>query len=105
MLPFEAIYDVDRDNANVEVAAAEMDSDLYKNPGPDLPVNTVVEVADREAKTAELASLLGTLVPAFAADLAFYLKKWLIADFCLKYSFKRVLLAVSGHKVASQLLS
>lgn len=28
----------------------------------------------------------------------------MIADFCLRYNFKRVLLATSGHSIASKLL-
>lgn len=41
----------------------------------------------------------------FREDLIFYLKKWIIADFALKYNFKKVLFGTSGHKVATQLLS
>ena len=48
--------------------------------------------------------MLNALEPSFAADLAWYLKRWIISDFCLRYNFKRVLLATTGHKVASLLL-
>ena len=32
------------------------------------------------------------------------LKKHLIVDFCLRFNFKRVILATSGHSIASKLL-
>ena len=48
--------------------------------------------------------MLGSLEASFAADLCKFLKKWLIADFCLKNNFKRVLLGTTGHQIASQLL-
>ena len=43
--------------------------------------------------------------PSFAADLVLFFKKWLIAEFCLKFTFKKVFLAINGHKIATQLLS
>lgn len=60
-----------------------------------------IDVVNLSYKTEKLQKLLKTLNSAFAADLVFYLKKWLIADFCMKHSFKKVLLGTSGHQVAS----
>ena len=48
-----------------------------------------------------LSKLIESLTAPFAADLCFYLKKWIIADFCLTFNFKRVLFATTGHKIAT----
>ena len=67
-------------------------------------MNKFVETVDLEKRREHLSDLLNTLTAPFAADLCFYLKKWLISDFCLTYNFKRVLLATTGHKIATQLI-
>jgi len=51
--------------------------------------------------SARLQKLLGALEASFAADVALFFKRWLIADFCLTHNFKRVLLGTTGHKVAT----
>ena len=51
-----------------------------------------------------MQALLGSLEASFAADVCLFLKKWLIADFCIRYNFKRVFLGTTGHKIATQLL-
>ena len=63
-----------------------------------------MDIADLDAWRQQLSKLIESLAAPFAADLCFYLKKWLIADFCLTFNFKRVLLATTGHKVATQLI-
>jgi len=42
---------------------------------------------------------------AFKADLVIFLKKWLISDFALRFNFKRVFMATTAHKTATQLLA
>ena len=69
-----------------------------------MPINTYTGVADFEPRREHLAGLISSLDASFAADLCLYLKKWLIADFCLTHNFKRVLLATTGHKIATQLI-
>ena len=69
-----------------------------------MPINVYSEAADIETRRKHLARLVGSLDASFAADLCFFLKKWLIADFCLTHNFKRVLLATTGHKIATQLI-
>jgi len=49
--------------------------------------------------------MIKCLSAGFAADLIYYFKKQLIADFCLKYNFKKVFMATTGHKIATQLLA
>ena len=52
----------------------------------------------------KIKTLLSCVQPSFQADLILSLKKQVIADFCLRYNFKRVLLATTGHGIASKLL-
>ena len=104
IVPLESVYDINLDTENVIVD--DLESDKYKNSGSQLtPFPHEIEVVELVDKTQKLQKLLQTLDSGFAADLVYYLKKWIIADFCLKHDFKRVFLGTSGHKVASQLLS
>lgn len=105
ILPLEAIYDVNRDLRNDVATEEELNSDTYKSFHADLPLNKVVNVEAIDEKRGKIAELLKTLEASFAADLVLYMKRWLIADFCLKFNFKKVILANSGHKVASMLLA
>lgn len=41
----------------------------------------------------------------FREDVILYMKRWLIADFALKYNFKKILFGTTGHKVATNLLA
>mmetsp|Transcript_27374 Transcript_27374/g.36599 ORF Transcript_27374/g.36599 Transcript_27374/m.36599 type:complete len:89 (+) Transcript_27374:155-421(+) len=51
-----------------------------------------------------MQTLLGSVEASFAADVCKFFKKWLIADFCVKNNFKRVLMGTTGHMIATQLL-
>ena len=96
----ESVFDIDLDLVNGP--PGDLDADIYKFAGSQLdPKPHVIPVPDFALKSDRLIKLLSTLDAGFAADLCFFLKKWLIADFCLKHSFKRVLLGTSGHKVSS----
>jgi hypothetical protein len=33
------------------------------------------------------------------------MKKWIMSDFAIKYNFKRILVATTGHGIATKLLS
>jgi len=57
-----------------------------------------------ETYSNKLQSLIASLEAPFAADVILFLKKWLIADFCLQHNFKRVLMGTTGHRIATQLL-
>ena len=54
--------------------------------------------------SSNLQQLLASVEASFAADVCMFLKKWLIADFCLKHNFKKVFMGTTGHKIATQLL-
>jgi cytoplasmic tRNA 2-thiolation protein 2 len=41
----------------------------------------------------------------FREDIILYFKRWIIAEFALKYNFKKVLFGTTGHKVATNLLA
>lgn len=64
-------------------------------------------VENLEAKRDRLRQLLACLPieSNFQEDLIFYFKKILIAEFCLKYNFKKALLGTTSHKVATQIMS
>ena len=103
ILPLEQIYDVKLEALNDR--ATDLDSNpKYKQFADNLPTNQTLECEDIETKRNQLLSMFESLEPSFAADIALYLKKWLISNFALTYNFKRVLLATSGHKIATQLL-
>ena len=48
--------------------------------------------------------MLSSVEPSFQADLVFCLKKLILTDFCLRFNFKRLVLATTGHGIASKLL-
>ena len=51
--------------------------------------------------SSNLQQLLASVEASFAADVCMFLKKWLIADFCLKYNFKKVFMGTTGHNLAT----
>lgn len=96
----ESVFDLELDIKNEH--AGDMDAEVYTKAGTMLePKTNVFQVADLEAKSQRLRSLLLSLDASFAADLCFFFKKWIIADFCLKNHFKKVFLGTSGHKTSS----
>ena len=105
ILPLERIYELTRDSLNEE--PEDMDAPRFKQLSPDLPMNTTMQL-DHPEKFQEysdkLQQLVASLEAPFASDICFFLKKWLIADFCLTYNFKKVFLGTTGHKIATQLL-
>ena len=104
VIPFEMVFDISRDMRNILVTPEEINGPTYKKLAENLPINKYVEAADLAKRRQHLQKLLQALTAPFAADLCFYLKKWLISDFCLTFNFKRVLLATTGHKIATQLI-
>ena len=104
IVPLESVFDIKQDMLNDTASQEELDSVVYKTLHQDLLINGCIEVGDLEAHRAQLQKLVGSLDASFAADLCFFLKKQLIAIFCLDYNFKRVLLATTGHSVATQLI-
>jgi hypothetical protein len=110
ILPMESVFDINSEvslEQNLAGVNAElMESSLFKTIHADLPIDQTIEVPDFEEKHAKLKALLETIGPAgFRADMIFFLKKWIISDFCLKYNFKRVFLGITAHKTATQLLA
>lgn len=100
----ESVFDVDLDTKNEP--AADLESDDYMAAGSSLDPKPHVFVTENFlAKKQRLSQLLASLDGSFAADLCMFLKKWVIADFCLRHKFKKVFLGTSGHMMASQLLS
>lgn len=84
-----------------------MNHQKYKRLSPDVDINQTAQLnapEQLEVYRQRLQRLLGALEASFAADVCKFLKKWLIADFCLKNNFKRVLLGTTGHQIATQLL-
>ena len=103
-MPLEGVFDIKQDFANNIASPEELNGAAYKAFHQNLPSNVCLEVADIAQRREHLAALIGSLDAAFAADLCLYLKKWLIADFCLNFNFKRVLLATTGHSIATKLI-
>ena len=95
------MYDVHREA--MQTNATDLESMLYQTICADLPVNKVLLCANGAAS--KITDLIESVEPSFQADLVLFLKKWLIADFCLQYNFKRVLVATTGHGIAIKLLS
>ena len=104
IVPLESVFDIKQDFINKVASPEELNSEIYKAFHQNLPVNACTEVADIDQRRQHLGELIGSLDAAFAADLCLYLKKWLIADFCLNFNFKRVLLATTGHSIATKLI-
>ena len=117
VVPLEAVYDVSpeldlRRSDPEELLKLEEEKKLdeanHATPSNQEEIlNIVVDVSDLEAKRQRLRGLIQSL-PAdssFREDLILYLKRWVIADFALRFNFKKVLLGTSGHKVATQLLA
>ncbi len=95
------MYGVHRDA--MQTSATDLESIIYQTMCADLPINKVVKCAN--GATSKITDLIESVEPSFQADLVLFLKKWLIADFCLQYNFKRVLVATTGHGIAIKLLS
>jgi hypothetical protein len=76
-----------------------MEDAKYKVLHPDLPAG-FVDVDQKEEKRHRLGRIIESLDAPWASDIVYFLKRWLIADFCLKYNFKKVLMATTGAKVA-----
>jgi len=83
--------------------ATDLESIIYQKISADLPMNKVVQCTN--GATSKISDLISSVEPSFQADLVLFLKKWLIADFCMRYNFKRVLVATTGHGIAVKLLS
>lgn len=69
--------------------------------------NVHVDIAGIEEKRTRFKKMIECLPieSCFREDLIFYMKRMIIADFCLTHNFKKVLLGTNSHKVASDLLS
>ena len=86
--------------------AQDMEDIKYQQLHIGLPVNGVDECTiDKLEVRQKIKTLMSFVQPSFQADLIIFLKRQLIADFCLRFNFKRVLLATTGHGIASKLLS
>ncbi|CDW91371.1 UNKNOWN [Stylonychia lemnae] len=117
ILPLEYVYDISDeidlrqiDGETVQKIEEEKKQDelAHSTPtGQDEIVNKVLEVDDILEKRQKLMTLIESLPTHsnFREDLIFYLKRWVISSFGLKYNYKKILLGTSGHKVATQLLS
>ncbi len=81
----------DEDNHTIQ---QEIDSSYHK-------------VSDLKAKREQLKKLLSFLSPSssFREDVLWYLKKHLMLSFAKQNGFKKLLLGITGHKVASALFS
>jgi hypothetical protein len=100
----ESVFDVELDTRNKP--ADDLESEAYMTSGSGLdPMPHVLPTDDFDQKKERLISLLGSLEASFAADLCMFLKKWIMADFCLKQKFKKVFLGTSGHMMSSSLLA
>ena len=96
----ESVFDIDLDTKNEHVA--DMEAKIYTESGKELDPNPhCFPVLHLDEKRQRMKSLISTLDSSFAADLVFYFKKWLMADFCLKHHYKKVFLGTSGHKMSS----
>lgn len=94
-MPFEKVFEIGRDSRNE--APEDMDHVKFKRVNVEAP-KLELDSPDRlDEYRNRLQTLLGSLEASFAADIAKFLKKWLIADFCIKNNFKRVLFGTSGH--------
>lgn len=105
VLPIEKIYELDLDARND--VSEDMDAQKFKSLSETLPLNKGEDLDQPEKLpeyTQELQALLGSLDASFAADVSLFLKKWLIADFCIRHNFKKVFMGTTGHKIATQLL-
>ena len=84
-----------------------MDAEKFKTLSSSLPINSTVTLDEPEKfedYSSQLQQLVESLDAPFAADVCMFLKKWLIADFCLTHKFKKVFIGTTGHKIATQLL-
>lgn len=103
IIPFEKVFEIERDSRNEP--REDMDHAKYKRldqEAPQLELNSPDKLDEYRGR---MQVLFGSLEASFAADIAKFLKKWLIAEFCLKNNFKRVLFATTGHQIATQLLA
>lgn len=77
-----------------------LDQAVYSKFHDALPLNQVL-TCERDPR---LQQCLRSVSPGFQADLVWAFKKHLLTDFCLSFNFKRVLLATSGHTIATKML-
>jgi len=106
IIPLESVFDIKPEISLEQNPAgpdeALMESATFKTLHPELPVNQHIQIADFEQKQGKLKALLETIGHAgFRADLIFMLKRWIFADFCLNYNFKRIFLGITAHKTAT----
>ena len=87
--------------------AEDLDASKYLTWHADLPIGKIIEPSASlvEQSKTKLQSLLKSVNPTAQADLVWFLKKFILIDFAMKYNVKRVLLATSGHGISSKLLS
>jgi hypothetical protein len=103
IVPIETAYEVEQ--RLVMPVAGDMEDQKYQLLHIDLPLNKTTAVQQDILQVREkIKNLLSCVQPSFQADLILALKKQVIANFCLSYNFKRVLLATTGHGIASKLL-
>lgn len=87
----ESVFDINLDTKNEHFA--DIDDVIYTKSGSHLDPNPhCFPVLDFNEKKQRMKSLVSSLDASFAADLVFYFKKWLIADFCIEHKFKKVFL-------------
>ena len=101
IIQLEAVYEVHMEAMQSD--ATDLESIIYQKISADLPMNKVMQCTN--GATSKISDLIRSVEPSFQADLVLFLKKWLIADFCIRYNFKRVLVATTGHGIAVKLLS
>ena len=83
-----------------------MENEIFTKIHAELPINKTIEINNLEEKQARLKALLDCIGPAsFRSDMVFFLKRWLMSDFCLRYNFKRIFVGSSAHKTATNLLA
>jgi hypothetical protein len=63
-----------------------------------------LKIEESSDKLEKLIELLPTTM-SFREELIFYLKKWIILNFALKYNFKKVLLGIAGHQISTRMIS
>ena len=99
VVPLETVYTL-KSQQFPNGVADDLDSEKYKKFHAELQVNQIIA----SPGTNHVRELLSAVEPQFQADLVLALKKHLITDFCLRYNFKRVLLATTGHSIACKLI-
>ena len=97
IIPIESIFDIQNINPNTkEYNICEEKKDY---------VNQVFESSEEnKEKLIELIKYPSGLC-SNKEDFVFYLKKWVLLDFALKYNFKKLLLGCSGLSITAKVLS